>query len=290
MGGRDWMRDVEGWKYYNHAAVPTCAPHEIPDLTPINDGRIWKIGGVPLFARWTDHYDCKEETEWWYCILDSPFDISKLKSNRRYKINKGNRLFEVKEIKPLDYRDELMRVQIAAFSAYPEKYRPIVDREDFYIYLKKCNDEIQEGKSLFYGAFFKETNELCGYHIVSLGNGFRGCNVLKTDPEFEKYQINAALVYKWVTDAEEFIKAGGYLQNGTRTINHETAFQDYLEYYFGFRKAYCRLRIKYRPFMRVMIVVLRFFQNMLEKHDNVGIIHSINAVLKMDEIVREKKV
>ena len=36
---------VNGWKYYNHAAVPTSAPHEIPDVSPITDGSIWKIGG-----------------------------------------------------------------------------------------------------------------------------------------------------------------------------------------------------------------------------------------------------
>ena len=23
---------IEGWKYYNHAAIPTTAPHEMPDL------------------------------------------------------------------------------------------------------------------------------------------------------------------------------------------------------------------------------------------------------------------
>ena len=31
-----------GWKYYNHAAIPTCAPHEVPDLAPVMDGIIWK--------------------------------------------------------------------------------------------------------------------------------------------------------------------------------------------------------------------------------------------------------
>lgn len=37
---------IDGWKYYNHAAIPTTAPHEIPDISPITDGSIWKIGGV----------------------------------------------------------------------------------------------------------------------------------------------------------------------------------------------------------------------------------------------------
>lgn len=41
---------VEGWRYYNHAMVPTTAPHETPDMRPIESGAIWK-GGVLLYWR-----------------------------------------------------------------------------------------------------------------------------------------------------------------------------------------------------------------------------------------------
>ena len=38
---------IEGWKYYNHAAIPTCAPHEKPDISVIENGLVWSnIGGV----------------------------------------------------------------------------------------------------------------------------------------------------------------------------------------------------------------------------------------------------
>ncbi len=36
---------IEGWKYYNHAAIPTTAPHEPVNLEPIIDGNIWQMGG-----------------------------------------------------------------------------------------------------------------------------------------------------------------------------------------------------------------------------------------------------
>ncbi len=39
---------IDGWYYYNHAAIPTTAPHENPDISPIKDGNIWKIGGGVL--------------------------------------------------------------------------------------------------------------------------------------------------------------------------------------------------------------------------------------------------
>ena len=37
---------IKGWKYYNHALISTCAPHEVPDLSVIKDGSVWKkLGG-----------------------------------------------------------------------------------------------------------------------------------------------------------------------------------------------------------------------------------------------------
>ena len=42
---------IEGWKYYNHAAIPTTAPHEMPDLRAVEKGDVWKIGGVFLYWR-----------------------------------------------------------------------------------------------------------------------------------------------------------------------------------------------------------------------------------------------
>lgn len=39
---------IEGWKYYNHAAIPACAPHEKADLKPIQNKSIWKDMGGEL--------------------------------------------------------------------------------------------------------------------------------------------------------------------------------------------------------------------------------------------------
>ena len=36
---------VEGWRYYNHAMIPTTAPHENADISAVENGDIWKIGG-----------------------------------------------------------------------------------------------------------------------------------------------------------------------------------------------------------------------------------------------------
>lgn len=273
------------WKYYNHAAIPQCAPNEKPDLKPIENGTIWKGlgGGKPLLARWTTEWDCGYKTNWWYVIKEEPFDIETLKSKRRYEINKGNKNFEVRIINPCEYKEELYCVQTAAFSAYPSKYRPSIVKENF---LRELTDW---GKYDVFGAFSKESNELAGYALLKRQNDFfLNFAVLKTNPIQEKFAVNVALVYGILSHYEGFLKSGGIICDGSRSINHETHFQDYIEKYFGFRKAYCHLHVQYNPKIIWIIKLLFPLRKALSVFDGIGIFHSVNSVLKMEEICRSR--
>ncbi len=241
--------------------------------------------GTPLLARWTTDFDCGYETNWWYVIKDKHFDIGALKAKRRYEINKGIKNFDVKIIDPCEYKEELYLVQVAAFSAYPAKYRPTIDKKRFTKGIDRWN------RFNVFGAFFqKETNELAGYALLSKENdSVLNFNVLKTKPVLEKYSVNAALVQKIVTHYTEFISGGGIICDGARSISHMTNFQNYLEKYFGFRKAYCHLHIRYNPKIKWLIKLLLPLRKALLAFDGIGVIHSINGVLKMEEICRSEK-
>lgn len=274
---------IDGWKYYNHAAIPTTAPHEEPNMAPINNGNIWKIGGgTPLLARWTTEFDCGYETNWWYVIKDTPFDISELKAKRRYEINKGIKNFDVKEIEPTNFFEELYNVQIAAYSAYPAKYRPSVNKQEFISSVQQWDCYI------CFGAFDREREKLCGYALLSKERETHiGFNVMRTNPECEKNGVNAALVEGILRYLNSFLTHGGYICDGARSINHETAFQDYLEKYFGFRKAYCKLHIEYSQKLKWIIKLIYPVRKLLLKLDGIGLLHRINSILLMEEKVRE---
>ena len=278
------MMAVKGWKYYNHAMIPNIAPHEDADVSVLADKTFWKKNKSAFLARWTTEFDLKEETSWWYVIKDTPFDINSLKAKRRYEINKGLKNFTVKQISPRDYKKQIYDVQVAAFSAYPEKYRHKADREKRYSAIDGWN------RYITYGAFSKENGEFCGYAFLGLQDNCLHYYVHKTNPHFEKLGINAAIVNQILTDFDTFLRQGGYLCDGTRNISHETSFQDYLEKYFEFRKAYCRLNLKYNPKIKWLVGVLYRFRHILAKFDGFGKIHNINAVLKMEEIIRNGSV
>lgn len=269
------------WTYYNHAMIPSTPPNIVPDLSPLKDGTIWKLEGKRvLLTRWTSDFDCGKETNWWYVIADKPFNLQSIKAKRRYEINKGLNNFEVRKINPADYTEDIFEIQVAAFSAYPEKYRPTVDRDSFIENVSHWE------KENVYGAFYKENGKLCGYSYITIKSNFINFDVLKTIPSYEKFGLNAALVYRLVDDYNELLSNGGFICDGERSINHETAFQDYLEKYFNFRKAYCTLNIAYNPKIKWLVKMLYLFRKLLLKFDNISKIHLVNALLKMEHIIR----
>lgn len=276
--------EIKGWKYYNHAAIPITPPYQNPNVLPVENGDIWSMEGYPLLVRYTTDFDCGFETNWWYVIKDTAFDLNSVKAKRRYEINKGSKYFDVKLIDPCAYKTELYCIQKAAFSVYPEKYRPQIDQETF------VRDIDNWKKFIVFGAFFRETEELVGYALLSRATEqWIDFSVLKAHPQYEKYAINAAIVDKILRHFSDFLTDGGTICDGARNINHETRFQDYLEKYFGFRKAYCHLHIIYHPRIKWVIRMLYPCKKLLQYFDSVKIVHNLNAVIKMEEIVREKR-
>lgn len=166
------------------------APNECPDLLELQDKNTWNYNrNKTLLARWTTNFDCGYETNWWYCIKDDSFDINSVKSKIRYYIKRGIANFDVKVINACDYKVELYNVQVAAFSAYPEAYRPTVDKESFFNGISKWNENY-----IVFGAFEKENSISQGYSLCHERDCYAELKVQKTNPTYEKLQINVALV------------------------------------------------------------------------------------------------
>lgn len=266
------------WRYYNHALIPTTAPHEkvqVPNRNLFKN----EWGGVALLARWTENFDCGYETKWWYVIKDTQMDLTKLKKKRRYEINKGNRNFDVKIINPVEYGESIYYVTKKAYEAYPKKYKPYIEKNEF------INGLINWKEHEVYAAFFKETNELCGYAWIEVYENYIDFCCLKTNPEFEKYAINAAIVYAIVSKYNSKLSQKFYISDGERAILHETNFQNYLEKYFEFRKAYCNLKIKYRFPINIIIKVIYPFRKLIK--GNTSFSSKVHAILRMESFTEK---
>ena len=273
-----------GWRVYNHILIPTCAPHQEADISWICNNALWKNN--LLLARWTTDFDCSEVTEWWYVIKDTSFDLSLIKSKRRYEINKGIKNFEVVRLEtPSSYAQEIYDINIDAYSTYPRKYRPKISRVDFIKSIEKWDDK----RYYVYGAFNKSDNSLCGYAFLEKKECILDFSMLKVRPSFEKLGINAAIVYRIVQDFNNELSEDFYIVDGCRSVFHETAFQDYLEKYFGFRKAYCKLNIVFNPKYEKIMLVLYKFRKIFKMLSFISIFNKINCVFIMYEFFEKQR-
>lgn len=276
---------VDGWSYYKHAMIPTCAPHEMPNLSPINDGSIWKVGGgTPLLARWTTDWDCGYETCWWYTIQDTKFDIMSLHSSSRRRITQGLKHFDFIKVNPKDYATEMAHVTIADWGTYPKKYRPTTSYDKLVQSYASLSQDV-----IVYGALDKEDGVLSAFQLIKDNGTWYSMEQGKSLPEKQKKQVNAGLIYSYIMDLSDSFSIGKYISNGQRNISHETNFNDDLCKYYGFRKAYCRLCVTYNPKIKVFIKALYPFRRLFQKMDSKQIFHGINGVMLMEEIVRQEK-
>lgn len=214
-------------------------------------------------------------------IKDTPFDASQLKSKRRYEINKGNKNFEVRLIKPSEMVADVYRVTVSAYKGWPEKYRPAVTEKQISESVKQWDN------ALVFGAFLRENGILQGYAIVEDYKNYAAFSILRTNPETERLGINAAIVDGILSELKDRFHDGFYICDGSRAIRHETFFQDYLEKYFDFRKAFCKLNIRYKPGFGMIVKVLYPFRSLIG--ENSGISSKISGILKMEEICRNKQ-
>ncbi len=228
-------------------------------------------------ARWTSDFDCGRETGWWYEILDRPFDIAALKSKRRYVVKKGMSNFDVRPIDPKEYSAQIADVSVAAYATY--EYAAGLEDVDTV----RRNAERWEGTVL--GAFPKDGGSLAAWARVVDHGSFADFICMKADPAWEKQEVNAALVKGVVDYYAERLEGDFYICDGERSVLHQTAFQDYLEKYFGFRKAYCRLNVRFRFPVNVAVACLRPFRKHI-KREGSALQRQVWGVLQLDAIAR----
>ncbi len=274
--------NIEGWKYYNHAAIPTVAPHETVDTECVENGKIWELGGEPLLARWTTDFDCGYETTFWYIIREAPFDIEFLSRMSRKHIRQALKKCYVKRISIRENLSSLYN----CYNEAQQKYKNFKQR-DFESFKKEYTKYFDDGTDCW-ACYPIGSDRLVGYMTARLYKNHTELMTAKFSPSFLSIGVSYVLyysVYSYYLNETE----SKYVSSGTRSVNHTTNTQEYKEKTFGCRKAYCKLNIEYNPKIKPIISVLYLFRRILKCLDCIGFIHQINAVLKMEELFREQK-
>ncbi|MEA4964573.1 MAG: hypothetical protein VB055_01965 [Oscillospiraceae bacterium] len=277
---------TSAWKYYNHMILPNTEPKtEQESLTKEQTKALFRLYKKAFCIRYTTEFDKFESAAWWYCIKDSRFDINAVKSKRRCVINKGIRNFTVRCVDPREHIDDFYYLINDANQGYDNPVTMTYEQAE-----NKCVSLSTSSNSFVLGAFDADVGKLVGY-LWCQANG-KCISLIEQHciREYERLECNAALlnglceVYN-----DRYYEQGYYLCDGERNIAHDTEFQAYLIKYFGFRYAYCRLHVVYRPCyrwcFRALFTWCKWLLPLIEKV-TPSVTVQINALKKMYDYAR----
>ncbi len=272
---------IKGWRYYNHAIIPTTLPHEEVDVTPINDGSVWSINSNAILARWTSEFDCKEETDWWYVIKDGTYSVEEFSQHHKKHIRQALKKCYVKRIDAVEMVDDVLRVHLEAIARY-QNYNKNIDKDAFVATVKEAEDNVE-----WWGAFLVETDMLVGYMKIRVKKDVADIAVSKFSSLYLNSRMSDALYH---TVLEHYLNERGmrYVNSGEKSISHTTNTQDYKVGEFQYRKAYCKLNVAYNPKYKWLIKLLYPFRKILSVFKKISLVDKILSVLKMEEIVRKQ--
>ena len=273
---------INNWTYYNHAAVPCCAPHEDADLKPIIDGTIWslksKSGSAPLMAVYHTDFDMEAETSYWFIIKDEVLSLDEFSKKRQKFIRKSLERCEVKMINPAEYADDMYDVYQAAFKCYKNADNE-ADEKSF-------KENVKSDGLEYWGAFSTETGQMAGWMSCHNHGDWTETISAKYHPDMQTAVRPSESIHYYVL--QHYLNELGqkYVCSGARNLNHKTTVQDYKIRNWHFRRAYCRLHIVYNPKIKWIVMCLYPLRMIFRQFDFITRIHQFNSLLRMEEIAR----
>lgn len=242
---------------YRHSMIWEGAIHKEPQLSTkdakaiIRDSASWMLRNLYDF-------DCKEQTNFWYIIKDSYSDSEYSKKVRKY-IEKANKKFEIRLISRKRMIEQGFNVYEKAHRHYRVNDGFQMNKNEFVAELNKMVDNEYD----FWGCIDRDTNIIQAYSICHVHDEMCWFKYSRANPDFlPKYYPMYGLY-----DARNRFYLGEqkmkYVLTSARSITQHSEIQSFMIEKFGFRRAYCRLKIYYRPWLQFLINIAFPFRKII---------------------------
>jgi hypothetical protein len=266
------------WREYQKMIIPV-GPVKLNYSISKNDAK-YLLDKFPnsLMVRISSNFNLEKKTDWYAVIADTFYDLKDLSSNTRSKVRRGLKNCEVKRIDTKYLAEKGYDVFISAFKRYKNVNFPNISKEEFKkrkLLLKDFEDIVH-----FWGVFYKD--KLIAYSENYIYDDIEvSYSTIKFHPDYLKFYSSYALIYmmnKYYLE-NNLVE---YVNDGFRSVLHQTNIQKFLIEKFKFKKAYLELDIYYKPFMKLMVNTLCPFKSLVSKFNP-----KIEALLKLEEIRRK---
>lgn len=268
------MDCIEGYSRYRISWKWVRGPHVERKLSK-RDAKSLLVKGV-LFVRNTFDFDCAEETAYWHIIKDSFRGIEEVPSKHRSAVKKSIEKYEFKLVS----KDYAIKNFYETYKEASEHYRvkaQVLSKEQFVNHITSLDDSYD-----LWTCIHKETGKIAGFAINHIIDGMCDYVSMKYHPDYLKpVSPSYGLIFKM---NEYYLVECGlkYVDDGARSITEHSEIQSFLISKFRFRKAYCHVRMIYKWWFGMIIIVLMPFRKMI-------FIPSIKAILNMEEIARKSQ-
>lgn len=188
-----------------------------------------------------------------------------------------------KSLKTYDFRrvtaEELLAVGLPIFQEACESYKvkaEVVTDEGFRKRIAECE---KGGRSEYWCAYRKDTNEAVALAINTLYEDCCEYNTLKCKPSVMHNSTYPyyGLIFEMNRYYLDELKLK-YVNDGARSITNHSNIQPFLIDTFHFRKAYCRLQIEYKWWLGFLVIILFPFRKIMPL--------KVKAVLNMEAMKR----
>ena len=270
------------WNKYQGTVIWQGSPYgEEPTIEQARQAL--KESGAML-ARWATDFDCKNQTEWWYCLCDEYKTLQQLTRKQRYRITQGLKNCTITPIPQNEienYADDIVRIAKESFADYPKQYRPKIEKKSFISNITK-----KQNITLFL-CTLKETQQIIGFAYGRQTGDIVYLEQVKIPTVYLPSNANAALAY---TICGYFLKEkkAKAVVDGQRNIRHQTNYQKFLVQFIGFRFAYCKLNLLYSLKMSIAIHLLYPIRNFIKTIGKISpLFYNIYCILYQEQLHRQ---
>lgn len=261
--------DNTPYRLYKGAWVYNGNPGEELELSEDSAKRLLKNGGV--LVRNVYDFDCASETDFWYVLKDSFDGMEELPSKVRNCVRRALKTYHIQII----YKEEFRRIARDIYNEAIGSYRvkaKTVSQSDI--------DEIaQMPFHEFWGVYRKDTGEAVAVARNMIFGDYCDYSTLKALPEalhnstYPYYGLLYEMNRHYLQE-----KRMRYVCDGARTVTGHSNIQKFLVDKFNFRKAYCRLKIYYKPWMKLLVNVIYPFRKTMP--------NQVRGILNMEAMCR----
>ncbi|MCF8218602.1 MAG: hypothetical protein K9J21_06435 [Bacteroidales bacterium] len=246
------------WKKYQGALIPENPPHVDIDLSKKEQQELLEQSGA-WFLRWPSDWDTEKSTSWWYVIKDDFQGMEELSKNTRSKVRRALKRQKVDLASAKEIADEGYEVYQQAFRNYDTFLKPM-SRKEFSDYVLSLNPDYWE----FFACRNAEDGAMTAYSQNLVMDHTAEYKIIKLHPDYLKDYPSYALIY---TMNEEYLQKRDmkYVNDGARSISHQTNIQQFLMDKFKFRKAFTTLNLTYRKPLKLVVSSLMPFCSLIGK-------------------------